>query len=213
MKENKSLDDSEIDSHIKSYILDPLDKVDQHRPSKPQDIVLYGFGRIGRLVSRIMAQMTGPGNYYRLRAIVVRKGSDTNDLLKRASLLRRDSVHGSFHGTIRVDNETETLVINGNPGLEKPSIMYPCSFPLFPPNKISPTKSLSISVIKGEVFIEIPSMGNPRWSRLTLSFIGMSKSNVITLDVQEKILTQYPKNIPEWIIDNYDNLLTSCVKK
>jgi len=24
-------------------------------------------------------------------------------------------VHGSFHGTIRVDNETETLVINGNP--------------------------------------------------------------------------------------------------
>ena len=59
MKENKSLDDSEIDSHIKSYILDPLDKVDQHRPSKPQDIVLYGFGRIGRLVSRIMAQMTG----------------------------------------------------------------------------------------------------------------------------------------------------------
>ena len=115
MRKNKSLDDSKIDTHIKSYILDPLDKVDQQRPSKPQDIVLYGFGRIGRLVSRIMAQMTGPGNYYRLRAIVVRKGSDTNDLLKRASLLRRDSVHGSFHGTIRVDNETETLVINGNP--------------------------------------------------------------------------------------------------
>ena len=62
-----------------------------------------------------MAQMTGPGNYYRLKGIVVRKGSDTNDLLKRASLLRRDSVHGSFHGTIRVDNETNTLVINGNP--------------------------------------------------------------------------------------------------
>ena len=59
--------------------------------------------------------MTGPGNYYRLRAIVVRKGSDTNDLLKRASLLRRVSVHGSFHGTIRVDNDTESLVINGNP--------------------------------------------------------------------------------------------------
>ncbi len=68
---------------IKSFILDPLDQVDQKRPSKPQDIVLYGFGRIGRLVSRIMAQTTGPGNYYRLRAIVVRKGSNTNDLLKR----------------------------------------------------------------------------------------------------------------------------------
>ena len=47
----------------------------------------------------------------------------------------------------------------------------------------------------------------------SLNFIGMSKSNVITLDVQEKILTQYPKNIPEWIIENYDNLLTNCVKR
>ena len=44
-------------------------------------------------------------------------------------------------------------------------------------------------------------------------FIGLSKSNTITLDVQEKILTKYPQNIPEWIIDNYDNLLTTCVKK
>ena len=45
------------------------------------------------------------------------------------------------------------------------------------------------------------------------SFIGLSKSNTITLDVQEKILTKYPQNIPEWIISNYDNLLTNCVKK
>ena len=44
-------------------------------------------------------------------------------------------------------------------------------------------------------------------------FIGLSKSNTITLDVQEKILTNYPQNIPEWIISNYDNLLTNCVKK
>tara|TARA_B100001057_G_scaffold40223_1_gene36150 strand:+ start:19386 stop:20879 length:1494 start_codon:yes stop_codon:yes gene_type:complete len=115
MKANKSLDESNIDEHIKLLILDPLQKVEQSRPNTPQDIVLYGFGRIGRLVTRIMAQMTGAGNYYRLKGIVVRKGSDTNDLLKRASLLRRDSVHGSFHGTIRVDNETNTLVINGNP--------------------------------------------------------------------------------------------------
>ena len=45
------------------------------------------------------------------------------------------------------------------------------------------------------------------------NFIGLSKSNLITLDVQEKILTNYPQNIPEWIISNYDNLLTNCVKK
>ena len=115
MKANKSLDEPNIDEHIKLFILDPLKEINQSRPTKPQDIVLYGFGRIGRLVSRIMAQITGPGNYYRLKGIVVRKGSDKNDILKRASLLRRDSVHGSFHGTIRVDNETNTLVINGNP--------------------------------------------------------------------------------------------------
>ena len=47
----------------------------------------------------------------------------------------------------------------------------------------------------------------------SLNFIGMSKSNVITLDVQEKIITRYPKNIPEWLIENYDNLLTNCVKR
>ena len=44
-------------------------------------------------------------------------------------------------------------------------------------------------------------------------FIGLSKSNEITLVVQDKIQTQYPKNIPDWLIKNYDNLLTSCVKK
>jgi len=44
-------------------------------------------------------------------------------------------------------------------------------------------------------------------------FIGLSKSNEITLVVQDKIRTQYPKDIPDWLIKNYDNLLTSCVKK
>ena len=43
-------------------------------------------------------------------------------------------------------------------------------------------------------------------------FVGLSKSNIITLVVQEKLLTQYPKNIPDWVISNYDNLLTNCVK-
>ena len=85
-----------------------------NRPDVPQDIVLYGFGRIGRLMARMLAQTTGPGNYFRLKGVVVRKTGD-NDLVKRASLLRRDSVHGRFEGTIRVDLENELLVINGNP--------------------------------------------------------------------------------------------------
>ena len=66
------------------------------------------------LVTRMMIQNTGPGNYYRLRAIVIRKASD-DDIYKRASLLSRDSVHGSFDGTVRVDEDKSTLVINGNP--------------------------------------------------------------------------------------------------
>ncbi len=81
---------------------------------EPQDVVLYGFGRIGRLVTRILVGKTGRGDALRLRAIVVRKGGGKDDLQKRASLLRRDSVHGHFAGTITVDAEGEALIVNGN---------------------------------------------------------------------------------------------------
>lgn len=76
------------------------------------DVVLYGFGRIGRLLARLLVERAGGGHGLRLRAIVVRKGSE-NDLIKRASLLRRDSVHGSFAGTITVDEEANTILANG----------------------------------------------------------------------------------------------------
>ncbi len=76
------------------------------------DVVLYGFGRIGRLLARLLIEKAGGGHGLRLRAIVVRRGSD-NDLAKRASLLRRDSVHGPFEGTIKVDLENETITANG----------------------------------------------------------------------------------------------------
>ena len=76
------------------------------------DIVLYGFGRIGRLLARELIAKSGSKAAMRLRAIVVRQGSD-NDLLKRASLLRRDSVHGSFNGTITVDHEHNAIIANG----------------------------------------------------------------------------------------------------
>ena len=82
-------------------------------PERPQDVVLYGFGRVGRLLARLLVEQTGRGNKLRLRAIVVRKSVD-NDLQKRASLLRRDSVHGQFNGTIRVDEENEAIIANGN---------------------------------------------------------------------------------------------------
>jgi glyceraldehyde 3-phosphate dehydrogenase len=82
--------------------------------SEPRDVVLYGFGRIGRLMARILIDKTDGGDSLRLKAIVVRKGNAENDLVKRASLLRRDSVHGAFAGTIRVDEERQSFVANGN---------------------------------------------------------------------------------------------------
>jgi len=104
-------------SNLPSFLDQELETVinkDSKRPSVPKDIVLYGFGRIGRLVTRMMIQKTGPGTYFRLRAIVIRKASE-DDIYKRASLLLRDSVHGPFDGTVRVDEENSLLVINGNP--------------------------------------------------------------------------------------------------
>jgi glyceraldehyde 3-phosphate dehydrogenase len=101
---------------IEQFVHDELaDVVDKQRsaPAKGTDVVLYGFGRIGRLLARILIDHTGGGDGLRLRAIVVRKGAD-NDLLKRASLLRRDSVHGKFNGTITVDEQNNSLIANGN---------------------------------------------------------------------------------------------------
>ena len=81
--------------------------------TEPQDVVLYGFGRIGRLLARILIDNAGGGDKLRLRAAVVRKGSE-DDLVKRASLLRRDSVHGHFEGTIKVDEKENAIIANGN---------------------------------------------------------------------------------------------------
>ncbi|MEU0137211.1 glyceraldehyde-3-phosphate dehydrogenase [Streptomyces sp. NPDC006296] len=78
-----------------------------------RDVVLYGFGRIGRLLARLLIEKTGSGNGLRLRAIVVRRGAG-QDIVKRASLLRRDSIHGQFQGTITVDEANSRIIANGN---------------------------------------------------------------------------------------------------
>ncbi|MDV5999867.1 glyceraldehyde-3-phosphate dehydrogenase [Kocuria rhizophila] len=89
--------------------------VDQHgsNDAETRDVVLYGFGRIGRLLARILLNRND-GTGLNLRAVVVRK-KPGNDLVKRASLLRRDSVHGSFDGTITVDEENNVITANGVP--------------------------------------------------------------------------------------------------
>ncbi|MGF1759750.1 glyceraldehyde-3-phosphate dehydrogenase [Photobacterium sagamiensis] len=80
---------------------------------EPRDVVLYGFGRIGRLLARLLIEKSGPGYPLRLRAVVVRGGKH-GDLEKRASLLRRDSVHGPFNGSITVDEDRKAIIANGN---------------------------------------------------------------------------------------------------
>ena len=79
----------------------------------PKDVVLYGFGRIGRLLGRELMTKTGRGNQFRLRAIVVRDKNDATSLEKRASLLRYDSIHGDFQGSVTADIENNSLIING----------------------------------------------------------------------------------------------------
>ena len=101
---------------LESFIRQELADINTGRSavlSQPQDVVLYGFGRIGRLLARILIEQTGGGDKLRLRAAVVRRGSD-DDLVKRASLLRRDSVHGHFQGTITIDEEENAIIANGN---------------------------------------------------------------------------------------------------
>lgn len=100
------------EAFLRKELVDIIDK-QASKAGSGTDVVLYGFGRIGRLLARIMIERTGSGDGLRLRAIVVRKGSD-DDLEKRANLLRRDSVHGAFKGTVLVNEEDNTLSVNGN---------------------------------------------------------------------------------------------------
>ena len=80
---------------------------------EPKDVVLYGFGRIGRLLARELMNKMGKGSQLRLRAVVTRGKIDQTVLEKRASLLSIDSVHGDFLGTVQVDVDNAALIING----------------------------------------------------------------------------------------------------
>jgi glyceraldehyde 3-phosphate dehydrogenase len=99
--------------NVKSFVIDKLKDASSSKGIKPKDVVLYGFGRIGRLLARELMAKTGKGNQLRLRAIVTR-GEITEDILeKRASLLRTDSVHGQFSGTVEINLKKKALIING----------------------------------------------------------------------------------------------------
>ncbi|NJB35894.1 glyceraldehyde-3-phosphate dehydrogenase [Croceivirga sp. JEA036] len=99
--------------NVKAFVLDKLNDAQSSKPIKPKDVVLYGFGRIGRLLARELMAKTGKGNQLRLRAIVTRGEITAEVLEKRAALLRTDSVHGEFSGTVSIDIENKALAING----------------------------------------------------------------------------------------------------
>ncbi len=86
---------------------------EEKRKIVPKDVVLYGFGRIGRILARELVNQAGKGEQLRLRAIVTRDKSDA-DITKRADLLRADSIHGPFPGTVIEDLENRMLIINGH---------------------------------------------------------------------------------------------------
>ncbi len=106
----KAVDNNDLGAYLRDALRDIIDRKDEH---EPQDVVLYGFGRIGRLLARLMIERQGKSNKLRLRAIVVRGGRE-GDLEKRASLLRRDSVHGPFNGSITIDEERKAIKANGS---------------------------------------------------------------------------------------------------
>ena len=96
-----------------AFIVSKLKDAHKTEDIQPKDVILYGFGRIGRLVARELMARTGKGSQLRLRAIVTRGPIDAKILEKRASLLRNDSVHGDFSGTVSIDEKNNALVING----------------------------------------------------------------------------------------------------
>ncbi|MCH4828882.1 MULTISPECIES: glyceraldehyde-3-phosphate dehydrogenase [Flavobacterium] len=98
-----------------SFVVDKLKDAKASDEIKPKDVVLYGFGRIGRLLARELSSKVGKGQQLRLRAIVTRDKNDAVLLEKRASLLRYDSVHGDFQGSVEADADNNTLIINGVP--------------------------------------------------------------------------------------------------
>jgi glyceraldehyde 3-phosphate dehydrogenase len=104
------------DNHFdnaKSFVVEKLKNAKAAQEILPKDVVLYGFGRIGRLLARELMSKMGQGDQMRLRAIVTRDKNDATSLEKRASLLRYDSIHGDFQGSVVADLKNNCLIING----------------------------------------------------------------------------------------------------
>ena len=100
-------------NNAKAFVIDRLKNAKNSEEINSKDVVLYGFGRIGRLLARELMSKMGKGEQLRLRAIVTRDKNDAVSLEKRASLLRYDSIHGDFMGSVVADVKNNALIING----------------------------------------------------------------------------------------------------
>ncbi|RPG58815.1 MAG: glyceraldehyde-3-phosphate dehydrogenase [Flavobacteriales bacterium TMED191] len=87
-------------------------KKSKDKRQNSKDVVLYGFGRIGRLCARELIKQAGKGQQLRLKGIILRK-IDADSLKKRCALLRQDSVHGNFSSSIEINYEDLSIIING----------------------------------------------------------------------------------------------------
>lgn len=101
------------EENVLKFVTERLKGTEKSNGINPKDVILYGFGRIGRLLARELMERTGKGKQMRLRAVVTRGDVIEEVLEKRASLLRNDSVHGSFNGTVKIDIDNKALLING----------------------------------------------------------------------------------------------------
>lgn len=103
-------------NQINDFLLKKLSHIvnanDNNSITKAKDVILFGFGRIGRLAARELIKQAGVGQQLRLKAIVVRKLTNSQ-IIKRADLLRTDSVHGTFKGVVDVNLENNSIIVNG----------------------------------------------------------------------------------------------------
>ena len=86
-----------------AFIASKLKGANSIESIKPKDVILYGFGRIGRMVFRAIAK-----DFTELEVVGINDLLD-NDYL--AYMLKYDTAHGRFDGDIVVDGDN--FVING----------------------------------------------------------------------------------------------------
>lgn len=100
---------------VKSFVVDKLKGAGKSKRQQPKNVVLYGFGRIGRLLVRELMAKTGKGDRLQLKAIVIGEELNAGTLTKNADLLCMDSEYGRFMGTVDIDLENNLMIVNGTP--------------------------------------------------------------------------------------------------